>query len=401
MSYLNLKKDFPIFQKHKKLAYLDNAATTHKPKFVIKAIDDFYSKHNSNIHRGIYSLSQEATEMYESARITVAKFINSPSDKEIIFTKGATEAINLITATWGEQNIKKGDEIILSEMEHHANIVPWQQLAKKKKAKILYIPVLKNGTLDLKIYKKLISKKTKVIAITHVSNTLGTINPVKKIISIAKTQNITVLIDGCQAIQHFPVNVQNLNCDFYVFSGHKLYGPTGIGVLWSRYEILEKMPVYQTGGDMITSVTKEKTTFAKPPAKFEAGTPPIAQAIGLAAAIDYLEALDSKKIKQHEDKLLQKATRELLKIPDLKIYANIKEKAPIISFVIKNIHPHDLGTVLDQENVAVRTGQHCTQILMDKFSIPATTRASFSFYNTEKDVKQLVKGIKKAIKLLR
>ncbi len=395
------KKDFPLLYDATELAYLDSAATSQKPKAVLEAVQSYYAKSNANIHRGVYKLSQESTKLYEDARKTVADFLHTNSTKEIIFTKGATESINLVAATWGEANITAGDEIILSEMEHHANIVPWQELAKKKKALIKYIPVRETGELDLEAYKKILSPKTKIVSVVHISNTLGTINPVTEITKLAKEQNAVVLIDGCQAVQHLEVQVNAIGCDFYVFSGHKLYAPTGIGVLWGRLDLLKEMPVYQTGGDMITSVTKRGTTFAQPPAKFEAGTPPIAQAIGLAAAINYLQEQNPEELHAHEQKLLQLAVKKLREIPAVKMYANFKEKAPIISFSVEDIHPHDLGTILDEHGVAVRTGQHCTQILMDRFEIPATTRASFAFYNTEDDVNKLVTGVKQAIKLLR
>lgn len=394
------KKDFPLLKKQRKLAYLDSAATTHKPKAVISAIDNFYTRQNSNIHRGVYTLSQEATDAYETSRKVVAQFINSNSEKEIIFTKGATESVNLVANTFGKMYLEKDDLIVITELEHHANIIPWQQIAKEKECKIEYVKLLEDGTLDQAHYKELLEKEPKIVAFSHTSNSLGTINPVKEMTKAAKRVGARVLIDGCQAIQHQKIDVQAIGCDFYVFSGHKIYAPTGIGVLWAKYDLLEEMPPYQTGGDMIMQVTKETTTFVQPPTKFEAGTPPIAQAIGLAAAIQYLKK-DFEKKTTHEQNLLQYATQKLELMSEVTIIGKAHQKAPIISFTVDGIHPHDIGTILDEHGVAARTGQHCTQLAMEAFSIPATTRVSFSFYNDKKDIDKLVSGLNKAIALFR
>ena len=397
---INLKEQFPIFKANPELVYLDSAATTQKPQVVIDAISSFYQEDNANIHRGVYKLSQESTRLYEEARKKVANFINAKSEKEIVFVRSATEAINLIAQTYGKQNISKGDEILISEMEHHANIVPWQMLCEEKGAILKIIPMDDNGELVLSDLEQLLSKKTKLVAIVHISNTLGTINPVKEIIELAHQKNIPVLIDGCQAIQHLSIDIQDLDADFYVFSGHKLYGPTGIGVLYGKQELLDQMPPYQVGGDMIESVTFEKTTFQKAPAKFEAGTPNIAGAIGLGYAIDFVNKIGLKTIAAHEKELMQCAIRQLTKIKGLKIIGLAKQKAPIISFTLAEIHPHDLGTILDEEGIAIRTGHHCTQPIMKHFAITATSRASFGIYSKKEDIDRLVDAIKTAQSIL-
>jgi len=397
-----IREDFPILKtqvRGKNLVYFDNAATTQKPISVIERIQKYYLEENSNVHRGVHYLSELATKEFESARETVRNFINAESIEEIIFTRGTTEAINLVANSFGKTFISEGDEIIISEMEHHSNIVPWQILCEEKKAKLKIIPFDDNGELILDKLENLITERTKLISIVHISNSLGTINPVKKIIEIAHSYAIPVLIDGAQSIMHTKIDVQDLGCDFFVFSGHKIYGPTGIGVLYGKKELLEQMSPYQGGGDMIKSVTFEKTTYNDLPYKFEAGTPNIEGAIGLKAAIDYLNEIGLEQISVYENELLQYATDKLSEIPQLKIIGTAKEKASIISFILENIHPHDVGTILDFEGIAVRTGHHCTQPVMQHFNIPATTRASFSFYNTKEEIDKLFSAIQKVIKV--
>lgn len=398
-----IKDQFPIFSQQmngKPLIYLDSGATTQKPQVVIDAVNAFYKESNANIHRGVYELSQKATNAYEGARKTVAEFIHAKSVNEIVFTKGATEAINLVAQSFGQMQVNEGDEILITEMEHHANIIPWQMLCEQKNASLKYIPLLDDGSLDLTNLSDLLTHKTKLVSLVSTSNTLGTINPIKKIIQAAKEQNIPVLIDACQTVAHQEIDVQDLDCDFLVFSGHKLYGPTGIGVLYGKEDLLNAMPPYQTGGDVIESVTMEKTTFRSSPARFEAGTPPIASAIGLGAAITFIQAIGFKAIHNLEQELLSYATKVLNKIEGLRIIGTAKEKAGIISFVLDGVHPHDLGTILDQEGIAVRTGHHCTQPIMQRFNLPATTRASFGIYNSKDDIDALISGIKKAQALL-
>ena len=397
-----IREDFPILKtqvRGKQLIYFDNAATTQKPISVIERIQKYYLEENSNVHRGVHFLSELATKEYESARETVREFINAVSIEEIVFTRGTTEAINLVANSFGRTFINEGDEIIISEMEHHSNIVPWQILCEERKAKLKIIPFDDNGELILDELENLITERTKLISIVHISNSLGTINPVKKIIEIAHSYAIPVLIDGAQSIMHSKIDVQDLGCDFFVFSGHKIYGPTGIGVLYGKKEWLDQMMPYQGGGDMIKSVTFEKTIYNDLPYKFEAGTPNIEGAIGLKAAIDYLNKIGLDQISIYENELLQYATEKLSQIPQLKIIGTAKEKASIISFVLENIHPHDVGTILDFEGIAVRTGHHCTQPVMQHFKIPATTRASFSFYNTKEEIDKLFSAIQKVIKV--
>jgi len=397
-----IREDFPILKtqvRGKNLVYFDNAATTQKPISVIERIQKYYLEENSNVHRGVHYLSELATKEFESARETVRNFINAESIEEIIFTRGTTEAINLVANSFGKTFISEGDEIIISEMEHHSNIVPWQILCEEKKAKLKIIPFDDNGELILDELENLITERTKLISIVHISNSLGTINPVKKIIEIAHSYAITVLIDGAQSIMHSKIDVQDLGCDFFVFSGHKIYGPTGIGVLYGKKEWIDQMMPYQGGGDMIKSVTFEKTIYNDLPYKFEAGTPNIEGAIGLKAAIDYLNEIGLEQISVYENELLQYATDKLSEIPQLKIIGTAKEKASIISFILENIHPHDVGTILDFEGIAVRTGHHCTQPVMQHFNIPATTRASFSFYNTKEEIDKLFSAIQKVIKV--
>jgi cysteine desulfurase/selenocysteine lyase len=399
-----IRKDFPILESiihGKPLCYLDNAATTQKPKSVIDSDVNYYTHLNANIHRGVHYLSEAATKAYEEARIKVQKFINASSEKEIIFTKGTTESINLVAQTLGRSILKEGDEIIISTMEHHSNIVPWQLIASEKKAKIKVIPITEKGDLILDEYKKLLSPRTKIVSIVYVSNSLGTINDVETIISLAHRQNIPVLLDAAQAVNHLPVDVQKLDCDFLAFSGHKLYGPTGIGVLYGKSSYLDSMPPYQGGGDMISKVTFEKTTFNSLPYKFEAGTSNIAGTIGLGAAIDYVNLIGIANIAVYEHELLEYATEELLKINGLRIIGQSDNKCSLISFVLDNIHPHDVGTFLDFEGIEIRTGHHCTQPLMDRFDVTATSRASFGLYNTKQEVDILAAGIKKVIEVFK
>lgn len=398
-----VRKNFPILSREvngKPLVYLDNAATTQKPQIVIDALTHYYTFDNANIHRGLYFLSELATEQYENARLKVKEFINAISASEIIFVRGATEAINLVSSSLCRAKFfNEGDEILISNMEHHANIVPWQLMCDRKKIKLKVIPINDNGELDIAAFEKMISPKTKFVSVVQISNALGTVNPVKKIIDIAHTHKIPVLIDGAQAIPHLKVDVQELDADFYVFSGHKVFGPTGIGVLYGKTEFLEMMPPYQGGGDMIRTVTFEETTFDDIPRKFEAGTPNIAGGIGLGAAIDYLNQFDRAELSKYEDSLLNYATEKLLQIEGLKIIGTAKEKASVISFVIDGIHPYDIGTIIDTDGIAIRTGHHCTQPVMKRFNVPATARASFSFYNTKEEVDKLVLGIQKVKKM--
>jgi cysteine desulfurase/selenocysteine lyase len=399
-----LRKDFPILQikvGNKPLVYLDNAATTQKPLSVIDAEKNYYLSINSNIHRGVHYLSEQATLAYENARLKIKEFINALSACEIVFTRGATESINLVAASYGRTNIKEGDEIIISAMEHHANIVPWQMLCEEKKAILRIIPMTDDGELILDEYQKLLNERTRFVSIVQISNSLGTINPVREIIEMAHQRNIPVLVDSSQAVPHLKIDVQKLDCDFFVFSGHKLFGPTGVGILYGKAELLNSMPPYQTGGDMIRSVTFEKTIFNDIPNKFEAGTPNIAGNIALGYAIDYINKLDYEAIVKHENDLIEYGTKRLLETDGLKIIGTAKEKAAVISFIIDNIHPHDIGTILDSEGVAIRTGHHCTQPVMQRFGISATARASFAFYNTKEEIDRLVEAIKKVIRVLK
>ena len=399
-----IRNDFPLLQTQshgKPLAYLDNAATSQKPQAVIAATTRYYTNYNANIHRGVYKLSADATAAYEGAREKIARLINAPSAKEIVFVRGATEAVNLVAATWGMDNIHCGDEIILSEMEHHSNIVPWQLLAARTGAIVKVIPITDTGELSLEHYQGLLSDRTRLVAITHVSNALGTINPVERIVAAAHARGIPVLIDGAQSIPHLTIDVQKIGCDFFVFSGHKLCAPTGIGALWAKHELLENMPPYQGGGDMISTVSFEGSTWNIVPHKFEAGTPDIAGAIGLSAAVDYLSRLEMARIAAVEADLLASAEKALRTIPGLRIIGEARQKASVISFLLDGIHPHDIGTILDQEHVAVRTGHHCCQPLMDYYHIPATARASLAFYNTPADIDALVSGLHRVIEVFR
>ena len=397
-----IKPDFPTLSQKvngKELVYLDNAATTQKPKAVIKAIEKYYNESNANIHRGVHTLSQKATDQYEKARENISSFINSESEKQIIFVRGATEAINLVANSYVRPLLNQNDEIIISQMEHHANIVPWQLICEERNAKLKILPMNQKGELIIDSFEDIISKKTKFIAINHVSNSLGTINPIREIVNIAHQHKIKILIDGAQAVQHIPIDLQKINADFYCFSGHKLYGPTGIGVLYGKKQLLDKMPPYQGGGDMIKSVTFDRTIYNDVPHKFEAGTPNISGVIGLSAAIDYMNEIGIENISNHESELLKYASEELRKIDNVDIIGNAEDKASVISFVIKDIHPHDIGTIMDSEGVAIRAGKHCTDPVMDFYCIPATARASFAAYNNKDDVNKLIKSVKKAIEV--
>lgn len=397
-----IREDFPILKKKvhdKNLVYLDNAATTQKPTYVIDRVSKYYTTMNANIHRGVHALSQEATEAFEGARIQIKQFINALGKNQIIFTRGTTEAINLVASSYGRANVKECDEIIISHMEHHSNIVPWQILCNEKNAKLRIIPINDKGELIYEEFEKLINEKTKLISIVYVSNSLGTINDVKRIINYAHLFKIPVLVDAAQAVNHIKVDVQDLDCDFLAFSGHKIYGPTGIGALYGKVELLDVMPPYQGGGDMISKVTFDETTYNELPHKFEAGTPDIAGAIGLGAAIEYVSKIGIENIQNYETSLLNYATKQIAEVPGLRIIGQAREKTSVLSFVLENIHPHDIGTFLDFEGVAIRTGHHCTQPVMQRFKIPATSRASFAIYNTKQEVDVLVNGLKKIIEV--
>ena len=400
----DIRNDFPILHQTihgKPLVYFDNAATTQKPLPVIEALEHYYRFNNANIHRGIHTLAEKATADFEATRRTVRDFINAPATEQVIFTSGTTESINLVAATYGRKFLKEGDEIILSGMEHHSNIVPWQLLAEEKGLNIRVIPVTPEGELDLDAYEKLLSEKTKIVACVHVSNSLGTINPVGFIIEKAHAIGAKVLLDGAQASSHLDIDVQALDCDFYVLSAHKVYGPTGIGVLYGKRELLEAMPPYQGGGEMIKEVSFEKTTYNELPYKFEAGTPNIADTVAFKSAIDYVNALSKPLIASHEQELLYHATQALPEIDGLRIIGQAKEKVSVVSFVIAGIHHQDIGIVLDQQGIAVRTGHHCTQPLMHHFGILGTTRASFAMYNTHEEIDALVLGLRKVVKMMR
>jgi cysteine desulfurase/selenocysteine lyase len=397
-----IRKDFPILttkMRGRDLVYLDSAASAQKPRSVIAAMADFYSAHYANIHRGVYQLSSEATQRYEDVRTRVARFIGAPDPREVIFVRNATEAINLVARTWGEQEIRSGDEIVLTTMEHHANIVPWQMLAERQGASIRVAAISDEGVLDLEHLERLLGPRTKLLAVTQVSNALGTINPIKKLTALARSRGITTLVDGAQAAPHQSINVEALGCDFYVLSGHKVFGPSGAGVLYGRLPLLEAMPPFLGGGDMIESVSFEGTTFASAPQKFEAGTPDIASVIGFGAAIEYLESIGMDRISVYEQTLLAYATERLLEIPGLRIIGTAKDKTAVLSFVLEDAHPHDIGTILDGEGIAIRAGHHCAQPLMKRMGIPATARASFAFYNTRDDVDCLVDALRKTQEL--
>jgi cysteine desulfurase/selenocysteine lyase len=398
-----IRRQFPVLNrevKGKPLAYFDNAATSQKPQAVIDALVNYYTNYNANVHRGIHTLAEEATMAFESTRDAAQQFINAESREQVIFTRGTTEGINLVAYTWGRQNIKAGDEIIISSLEHHSNIVPWQILCEEKGAVLKIIPINDQGELLIDEYKKLLNPKTKFVSVAHASNALGTINPVKQIIEAAHRIGALVLIDGAQSTVHLDIDVQEMDCDFFAFSSHKLYGPTGIGVLYGKKELLEGMPPFQGGGEMIKEVTFEKTTYNDLPYKYEAGTPNIADAIAFKAALDFVNQVGKEKIRKHEEELLQYATNQLQQIPGLRIIGTAKEKVSVISFVIDGFHAQDIGILLDNRGIAVRTGHHCAQPLMNCFGIAGTIRASFAMYNTKEEIDELVIGLQKAIKML-
>ena len=393
-----VRADFPIL--HQKvhghpLVYLDNAATTQKPRQVIEAITRYYEHDNANIHRGVHTLSQRATEEYELARKTAQQFIGAEDCREIIFVRSTTEAINLVAQTYARQNLKPGDEVLITAMEHHSDIVPWQMICEEKQGKLRVAPINEAGEVSLTDFERLLTARTKLVAVAHLSNALGTINPIQQIVELAHSKNIRVMVDGAQAAPRLPVNVRELDCDFYAFSGHKIYGPTGIGVLYGKLALLEAMPPYQGGGDMISSVSFERTVYNKVPHKFEAGTPDISGPIGLKAALEYVSRLGIENIEQHENQVLEYATNRISALSGVRLIGTAKQKAGVLSFVMEGVHPHDIGTILDQEGIAIRTGHHCAQPVMERYGIPATARASLGLYNTKEEIDALVSGIKK------
>ena len=392
-----IRKEFPILATSvhgRPLVYLDNAATTQKPRTVLKALDQYYAAENANIHRGVHYLSEKATEAYEGVRERSRRFLNAASTREIIFTRGTTEGINLVAATYGRKNFRPGDEVLITAMEHHSNIVPWQLLCEQTGAVLRVVPMTDAGELRLDEYQRLLTERTRIVAVAHVSNALGTVNPVRRMAELAHAKGIVILVDGAQAVPHFPVDVRELDCDFYVFSSHKMFGPTGVGILYGRERLLEAMPPYQGGGDMIRSVTFEKTLFNDLPYKFEAGTPNIADGIAFGAALGFVEGLDWIAVAEYERDLLEYAERTLRAIDGVTIIGTAAEKAGVVSFVLEGVHPHDIGTVLDQSGVAVRTGHHCAQPVMQRFGIPATARASFALYNTRSEVDALAAALR-------
>lgn len=397
-----IRKDFPILSREvygKPLVYLDNSATTQKPRIVVDAIANEYYSENANVHRGVHFLSQQATELHESARAKIAKFLNASSPSEIVFTRGATEGMNLVAFSFGEAFLKEGDEVIISAMEHHSNIVPWQLLEMRKGIKIKVIPITEDGELRVDEYEKLFDERTKLVSVTHVSNVLGTVNPVKELATIAHSHNVPILIDGAQSVPHIKVDVRDMDCDFYAFSGHKIYGPTGIGALYGKAEWFEKLPPYQGGGEMIKNVHFGHTEFEDAPLKFEAGTPDYVGSHSLATAIDYVESLGLDNIAAHEHELLEYATKRLESIPGMRIFGKAKNKSAVISFVVGNIHPLDLGTLLDRLGIAIRTGHHCAQPLVESLGVQSVARASFGLYNTLKEVDALFNGIERVMKM--
>jgi cysteine desulfurase/selenocysteine lyase len=393
---LDVRADFPILRARvhgKPLVYLDNAATTQKPRAVIDRLTRFYESENANIHRGVHTLSERATEAYEGARMKVRRFIHAADAREIVFVRGTTEAINLVAQTYGRAQLGAGDEVVLTVMEHHSNIVPWQMLCDEKHARLRIAPMTDNGELQLDVFESLLSERTKIVALTHVSNALGTVNPVRRVIELAHAHGVPVLIDGAQAVAHMPVDVQALDCDFYAFSGHKMFGPTGIGVLYGKAALLDRMPPYQGGGDMISSVSFERTLYNELPYKFEAGTPNVAGAVGLGAAIAYLEDIGLERVHAHERDLLSYGTAALAAIPGLRLTGTAAEKAGILAFVLHGVHAHDIGTIVDREGVAIRTGHHCCQPLMERLGVAATARASLALYNTREEIDVLVSAL--------
>ncbi|MCQ2262513.1 MAG: cysteine desulfurase [Bacteroidales bacterium] len=400
---MNLREQFPILDQEvygHPLVYFDNAATTQKPRCVIDTLNNYYLTLNSNIHRGAHHLAAQATEAYEATRQHVQRFINARHNHEIVFTRGTTESINLVAASFGQAFLNAGDEVIVSGMEHHSDIVPWQLACERKGARLRVIPFSDEGILDLDAYRNLFTEKTRIVAVNHVSNTLGTINPIKEIIAIAHSHNVPVLIDGAQAISHIKVDVQELDCDFYCFSGHKMYAPMGVGVMYGKEEWLDKMPPYQGGGEMIKTVTFEKTTYNELPFKFEAGTPSVGDVLGLESAMNFMESIGIDAIFQHEHELTQYATEQLLHIPNMRIFGTAPNKTSVISFLIGNAHPYDVGTLLDKLGIAVRTGHHCTQPIMDRYGIPGTVRASFAIYNTREEIDLFIKALNRIAPML-
>lgn len=402
LNVAQIRDDFPILNRMVNgmpLAYLDNAASSQSPVQVIDAMKLYHEYHHSNVHRGVHTLSQEATGLFEEAREKIRAFLNADNRKEIIFTSGTTDAINLVAHSFVEEQLNEGDEILITHLEHHSNIVPWHILCERRKAKLRVLPINDKGEINLDNLDEYLTDRTRIVGVNHISNALGTINPVKKIVEAAHRKNIPVLVDGAQATPHEIVDVQDIGCDFYAISGHKMYGPTGIGVLYGRQELLEQMRPYRSGGDMILSVSFDKVIYNELPYRFEAGTPPIAQAIGMGAAADYINRIGKKAIREYENALLDYATRMLGEIPQVRFIGTAENKASLVSFVINGVHPHDVGTILDGEGIAVRTGHHCAQPVMDRFSIPATTRASFAFYNTTEEIDRLVAGVRKVIEV--
>jgi len=400
----SVRRDFPILKRRVRgnpLVYLDNAATTQKPQPVIDALVQYYASQNANVHRGIHHLSEIATQAYEDVRAKVQRFINAASVREIVFVRGATEAINLVASSFGHAYLNAGDEVVITGMEHHSNIVPWQLACQRRGAHLIVVPITDSGEVVVEEYERRLSPRTKIAALTHVSNALGTVNPVKEMVRLAHQKGIPVLVDGAQAMPHLRVDVRELGCDFYVFSGHKMFGPTGIGVLYGKEEILSAMPPYQGGGDMIKSVSFERTIYHDLPYRFEAGTPNIADGIAYGAALDYLTRLDWQVVANYERALLLYATNAVSTVSGLRIIGTATEKAGVVSFVLDGIHPHDIGTILDQEGIAIRTGHHCAQPVMDRFGIPATARASFAFYNTQEEADRLVIGIQKVVEVFK
>ncbi len=399
-----IRAEFPILASRvrgKPLVYLDSAATAQKPRAVIEAVERFYLEDNANVHRGVHALSERATEAYEGARAKVARFLGAADPREIVFVRGTTEAVNLVAWTFGRVRVGPGDEVLVTEMEHHSNIVPWQMLCQEKGARLVVAPVDDAGELRLDELERRIGPRTRLLAVAHVSNALGTVNPVRRISEMARARGVPVLVDGAQGVPHLPVDVRELGCDFYAFSGHKLYGPTGIGVLWGKAEHLEAMPPWQGGGDMILSVTFEKTSYNRVPWKFEAGTPHMAGAVGLGAAIDWLSALDRPGAMAHEQALLAHAAEALGRVPGLRIVGTARRKAGVVSFLLDDVHPHDIGTVLDREGIAIRTGHHCAQPLMERLGVAATARASFGLYNTREEIDVLVRGLGRVREIFR
>lgn len=404
LDVIKIREDFPVLSEKvygKSLVYLDSAATTQKPKAVIEAVSQFYAHENANIHRGIFCLSEQATRRYESARHKVQQFLNAGSEKEIIFVRGATEAINLVAWAYGRTFLKKGDEVLITHMEHHSNIVPWQMLSEETGIRLRVAPINDAGELIMDEFRGLLTDRVRLVSVVHVSNALGTINPAREIVRLAHERNVPVLLDGAQAVAHMPVDVRELDCDFYAFSGHKLFAPTGIGVLYGKREFLEKMPPYQGGGDMIRSVTFEKTTYNSIPYKFEAGTPHIAGVIGLGAAVDYVRSIGLDRIGAYEHELLEYGTKKLYGIPGLRLIGTAKEKSAILSFVLGEAHAHDIGTILDRAGIAIRAGHHCAMPVMQRFNVPATTRASLAFYNTRGEIDRLADALREVVEVFK